>query len=114
MGMRMDGNMGIAEQLLYQARFDTEQNKLCQKICWKRCVEGLAASMSDTSDEAVALLPEPTKLCLDMCAPKLVETAALVSMKTQEWQMEEARTQAAQRIVRRAFWGVAAIGAATG
>merc|ERR1719330_708833 len=105
--------MGIADQLLYQARFETEQNKLVQKICWKRCVEGLAASMNENSSDSPDLLPEPTKLCLDMCAPKLVETAALVSEKSNEWQQEQARAQASQRLATRAFWGVAALGAAT-
>merc|ERR1712050_395477 len=103
--------MGPVDNMMFQARFDTEQGKLIQKICWERCADGLLAGTQESSGGAEKL-PDPTRRCLDACVSKFADTAMLVSTESQLWQLNEMRTQQMQQLTSRAALGLVATAAA--
>uniref|UniRef100_A0A7S2VSU0 Mitochondrial import inner membrane translocase subunit n=1 Tax=Zooxanthella nutricula TaxID=1333877 RepID=A0A7S2VSU0_9DINO len=112
-GLSADSGMSAMEAMVFQARFETQQGNIIQKVCWERCADGLLED-SGSAVGSADRLPEPTRRCLDACVSKFADTAMLVSAESQLWQINEMRQQQLQQLTSRVALGLVASAAAVG
>ncbi|CAK0890915.1 unnamed protein product [Prorocentrum cordatum] len=103
---------GLAEQLVFQARFGTEQSKVLERLCWERCIDTL--QVEEGSAPTLDRLPERTGRCLDTCVHKFTDTAVLVSTESEFWQACEIRKAQQAQLAARAVWGGATVACTLG
>mmetsp|Transcript_67535 Transcript_67535/g.133277 ORF Transcript_67535/g.133277 Transcript_67535/m.133277 type:complete len:120 (+) Transcript_67535:79-438(+) len=101
--------MGPADAVVFGAKLEMEISKMSQKLCWERCSDTMLSST-----EVSSTLPKPTQRCLDACVQKFSDTAVLVSMEKQSWEMQALRQQQMQTLVSRTVWGTVATAAVVG
>eukprot|EP00441_Pelagodinium_beii_P022534 CAMPEP_0197657162 /NCGR_PEP_ID=MMETSP1338-20131121/44462_1 /TAXON_ID=43686 ORGANISM="Pelagodinium beii, Strain RCC1491" /NCGR_SAMPLE_ID=MMETSP1338 /ASSEMBLY_ACC=CAM_ASM_000754 /LENGTH=129 /DNA_ID=CAMNT_0043233471 /DNA_START=56 /DNA_END=445 /DNA_ORIENTATION=- len=118
MAARMPGEipgMSYGENLVFTAKFETEQLKLAQRLCWDRCSDTLRGTEAlPTGLNAGDQLPDPTRRCLDMCFSKFCDTAVVVSQESEAWNAEQIRAMNQQSLATKAAIGTIATGLMVG
>mmetsp|Transcript_29799 Transcript_29799/g.47812 ORF Transcript_29799/g.47812 Transcript_29799/m.47812 type:complete len:128 (+) Transcript_29799:68-451(+) len=110
-----DAGMGNVDMVMFTARFETEQHKVLQKLCFERCTDTMKGSeVQAFGPGSHELLPEATRRCLDLCFHKFSDTAVLVSAESEAWQADQMMRSQAQTVAARAAIGAVATAAAVG
>eukprot|EP00933_Yihiella_yeosuensis_P004837 TRINITY_DN109237_c0_g1_i1.p1 TRINITY_DN109237_c0_g1~~TRINITY_DN109237_c0_g1_i1.p1 ORF type:complete len:123 (-),score=30.60 TRINITY_DN109237_c0_g1_i1:133-501(-) len=105
-------NLNVVDQVMFTAKFETEQHKILQKLCNERCVDTMQNLKEVPSSHEQ--LPEATRRCIDRCFHKFSETAVLVSTEHEAWQIEQLRKSQQMGFAAKAAFGTVATGAIVG
>mmetsp|Transcript_7455 Transcript_7455/g.20134 ORF Transcript_7455/g.20134 Transcript_7455/m.20134 type:complete len:127 (+) Transcript_7455:2-382(+) len=114
--MQYGGGPTAVEQVMFQARFETAQSKLIEKICWQRCTDGLHAGTEEfgAATPMHDRLRGPEQRCLDACVSKFSDVGMVVAAESEMWQANENVKLQQQAIAKLGLAGLAATAVVVG
>mmetsp|Transcript_14908 Transcript_14908/g.27980 ORF Transcript_14908/g.27980 Transcript_14908/m.27980 type:complete len:126 (-) Transcript_14908:112-489(-) len=102
-------SMTPAEAVLLTARAEQDRMSSITKLCMERCADTLRSDeVMPVGADSHERLPEKTRRCLDVCFQKFCDTADLVAMEKQAWEVQQLRQAQRQALATTAVLGTLA------